>query len=492
MSEPITLLCSPSQANTAKQCRRLWGFRYLDKIRSAPTASQAKGTNLHEVGENWLRDGTIPPATDIGKRFLAGIQHLPEPSPQLLVEHAFLFEDGDVHWRGFIDCVDPTGDIIVVIDHKTTKNFYWAKKPAELRLDTQSTIYAKAVMDKFGVTTIEARWVYYLTEGTPASRKVSITLDQEHVEQQYRGLRILGQELLKLKKKTTTGLEIPANYPNQSCRMFGGCEFSGICAAKKEGENMEDLMTRLRKMTDNGVEVGTQVAAVAINPPTTVKSTTPPKPSTPAIETASCDEKEPVKAKRGRGRPKGSKNKKTLEREAAPTGTTEREAHEARLALDKKVATERAELEQKIADQQAQNKPAPAKVVEVPDVDMKTGQVVTTTAEPGTSFRYMRFAAAIADSFILFINCIPDAGANSVNEILDKAAERAALSHDVSHYRFEDFGSGSGRLCTALEELLAANEPLKGNWYVMTDNQLHKDALPVLEKLADHVVRGIR
>jgi len=452
MSERVTLLCSPSQANTAKQCRRLWGFRYLDKIRSAPTASQAKGTALHEVGENWLRDGTIPPATDIGKRFLAGIHHLPEPSPQLLVEHGFVFEDGDVHWRGFIDCVDPTGDTIVVIDHKTTKNFYWAKKPAELRLDTQSTIYAKAVMDKFGVNTIEARWVYYLTEGTPASRKVSITLDKEHVEQQYRGLKILGQELLKLKKKTTTGLEIPANYPNQACKMFGGCEFSGICAAKKEGENMEDLMARLRKATENGAKAGTQATIAAINPPTTVQAAQKPAPA--AEQTVSCEEEQKPKGRRGR--PKGSKNKKTLEREAAAA-----------------------------QEQQAPNKLPPAHVVDVPEVNMETGQV-TSTAKEGTKIGYTD------EGFTLYINCMPDSGAQSVNKILDKAAERAALSHDVSHYRFEDFGSGCGRLCTALEELLAANEPLKGAWVVMTDNQLHKDALPVLEKLADHVVRGVR
>ena len=146
MSERVTILCSPSQANTAKQCLRVWGFRYLVKIRSPPTASQAKGTALHEIGENWLRDGTIPPAGDIGQRFLAGIHHLPKPSPELMVEHAFLFEDGDVHWRGFIDCVDPTGDVLTVIDHKSTKNFYWAKSPDDLMSDTQSTIYAKAIM----------------------------------------------------------------------------------------------------------------------------------------------------------------------------------------------------------------------------------------------------------------------------------------------------------------------------------------------------------
>ena len=468
MTERTTLLCSPSQANTAKQCLRLWGFRYLDKVRSPPTPGQAKGTARHAIGENWLRDGIIPPPGDIGVRFLAGIHHLPKPSRDLMVEHAFLFEDGDVHWRGFIDCVDPTGDVLTVIDHKSTKNFYWAKSPEDLMSDTQSTIYAKAIMAMFGVDTIEARWVYYLMEGQPSSKKVSITLDKDHVEKEYRGLKILGNELLRLKKTTESGLDIPTKYPKAACKAFGGCDFGEICAAKKEGKNMSDLLSRLKKMKDNGVELGTQAAAAAINPPTTV---VPPRP------------------------------------EAASAKTPEREAHEARLALDKKAATERAELEQQIADQQAPSKPAPKRrgrpkgsknkpkteakpLAEVMADDWSAD--AATTAEAGTSFRYARFAAAVENTCILFINCIPDAGANSVNNLLQRAADKAAEENGVAHYRSIEYGAGAGSLCAALKEILSTEEPIKGNWFVTTDNQMLKDALPTLEELADYVVRGIR
>ena len=116
----------------------------------------------------------------------------------------------------------------------------------------------------------------------------------------------------------------------------------------------------------------------------------------------------------------------------------------------------------------------------------------TTTADPGTSFRYAKFAAAVENSCILFVNCIPDAGANSVNNLLQRAADRAAEENGVAHYRAIQYGEGAGRLCAALKEILESEEPLKGNWFVTTDNQLHKDAMPVLEELADYVVRGIR
>ena len=456
MSERTTLLCSPSQANTAKQCLRLWGFRYLDKIRSPPTPGQAKGTALHEIGENWLRDGLIPPPGDIGVRFLAGIHHLPKPSPDLLVEHAFLFEDGDVHWRGFIDCVDPTGDVLTVTDHKSTKNFYWAKSPEDLMSDTQSTIYAKAIMAMFGVDTIEARWVYYLMEGQPASKKVSITLTKDHVEKEYRGLKILGNELLRLKKTNESGLDIPTKYPKAACKAFGGCDFGEICAAKKEGQDMSDLLSRLKKMKDNGVELGTQAAAAAINPPTTVEAPKPkptPPPATPPVEEPAQEVpmqmEEAKPAPKRRGRPKGSKNK--------PKPKPKPEAKP---------------LAEVMADDWSGN--------------------VATTAEPGTSFRYARFAAAVENTCILFINCIPDAGANSVNNLLQRAADKAAEENGVAHYRAIQYGEGAGRLCAALKEILATEEPLKGNWFVTTDNQMHKDALPTLEELADYVVRGVR
>tara|TARA_R110000824_G_scaffold119235_2_gene273230 strand:+ start:1191 stop:2549 length:1359 start_codon:yes stop_codon:yes gene_type:complete len=452
MTERTTILCSPSQANTAKQCLRLWGFRYLDKIRSPPTAGQAKGTALHEIGENWLRDGLIPPPGDIGVRFLSGIHHLPKPSPDLLVEHAFLFEDGDVHWRGFIDCVDPTGDVVVVIDHKSTKNFYWAKSPDDLMSDTQSTIYAKAIMALFGVDTIEARWVYYLMEGQPSAKKVSITLTKDHVEKEYRGLKILGNELLRLKKTTESGLDIPTKYPKAACKAFGGCDFGEICAAKKEGQDMSDLLSRLKKMKDNGVDHGVQAAAVAINPPTTVMPPRPeptPPPETPPVEEPQeappMQMEEAAPKGRGRGRPKGSKNKPKTE--AKP-----------------------------LAEVMADDWSADA----------------ATTAEAGTSFRYARFAAAVENTCILFINCIPDAGANSVNNLLQRAADKAAQENGVAHYRSIEYGAGAGSLCAALKEILSTEEPIKGNWFVTTDNQMHKDALPTLEELADYVVRGTR
>lgn len=461
MTERTTLLCSPSQANTAKLCRRLWGFRYLDKIRSPSTPSQARGTALHTVGENWLRDGEVPPDTEIGRRFLAGVHHLPQPSPDVLVEHEFLFEDGDVHWRGFIDCVDPTGDMITVIDHKSTKNFYWAKKPEDLKTDTQGIVYAKVTMEKFKVDVVEARWVYYLMEGQPQSKKVSVILKKEHVDKQYQGLKILGEELLEIKKTTTTGLDISVQYPNGGCRAFGGCDFGEVCAAKERGqETMSDLLSRLKKMKDNGVDQNVQALHAAVNPPTTVeKKPEPAKVTTRTTvavahdyidpnaavgssevamqavdhgptETVSCEEPAP-KAKR-RGRPKGSKNKK-------------------------KAAAE----------------------------------VVTDTTGPSVESLEFDKAPAV-DTLTLYIDCIPDSGATSVNKLVEQAAERAAAANEVDHYRLIPYGGGAGSLCAALKEIVESDDSLKGSWFATTHNQMHKDALPALEAMAAQVVRGTR
>jgi hypothetical protein len=443
-----TLLCSPSQAKTADLCTRLWGFRYLDKIRSPPTPGQATGTKLHTVGEDWLSEGTIPPANDIGKMFLAGIQHLPEPSKDLLVEHSFLFEDGDVHWRGFIDCVDPTGDVIVVLDHKSTKSLYWAMKPEKLLKDFQGILYAKATMDEFNVDKVEARWVYYVTQGKPESRKVSVILNREHVEKEYQGLKLLGDKLLEIKKTTTTGLNIPVQYPNPGCRAFGGCDFGDICAAKKEGQEMSDLLSRLKKMKDNGVENNVQALHAAVNPPTTVAEPQPPKTVEPVQQTVACDEPEPQTKKRGR--PKGSKNRKKVE-DALP----QVEAKE----------------EKVIVKEQAPE---------------------STTDSTGTDVGSMAFAKEGQHPFTLYVDCIPDSGATSVNKLLEKAAEMAALEADVAHYRLIPYGAGAGSLCAKFKELTWGQDYIEGNWYMSTNNQLHKDAMPALEELAGHIVRGTK
>tara|TARA_R110000824_G_scaffold393652_1_gene592936 strand:- start:12789 stop:14156 length:1368 start_codon:yes stop_codon:yes gene_type:complete len=455
MEEPITLLCSPSQANTAKQCLRLWGFRYLDKIRSPSTASQAKGTALHTVGENWLRDGTVPPDNDIGNRFMSGIPHLPKPSPDLLVEHSFLFKDGDVHWRGFIDCVDPTGDTLVVLDHKSTKSFYWSMKPHQLKTDTQGIIYAKAMMDEYGFDVIEARWVYYLMEGAPASRKVSVLLNKKQVDQQYEKLKVLGEELLEIKKTKGSGLEIDVPFPNPGCRMFGGCEFGEICAAKEEGQEMSDLLSRLKKMKDNGVENNVQALHAAINPPTTVEIKPAPEPAPEPVETVACEDVPQVTKSRSKGRPKGSKNRKKV--------------------VDAPPQTPPVELK------------GPEKVIaQAGDVGVGT----STTLEAGVEG--LSFTKSVEDTLVLYINCIPDNGATSVNKILESAAEQAASDNKVKHYRSIEYGQGAGALCVKLKELLELEEPLKGSYYMTTDNQLHKDALPALEALADQIVRGTR
>lgn len=473
-----TLLCSPSQAKTADLCPRLWGFRYLDKVRSPPTPGQATGTKLHTVGENWLSKGTIPPANDIGKMFLAGIQHLPEPSEDLLVEHSFLFEDGDVHWRGFIDCVDPTSDVTLVLDHKSTKSLYWAMKPEKLLKDFQGILYAKATMDEFGVDEVEARWVYYVTQGKPESKKVSVILKRDHVEKEYQKLKLLGEELLEIKKTTTTGLDIPVKYPNPGCRAFGGCDFGEICAAKKEGKDMSDLLSRLKKMKDNGVENNVQALHAAVNPPTTVEEKPQPAKVTTRTtiamdhdyidpnaavgsseiamqavdhapdKTAACDEPAPQPKKRGR--PKGSKNRKKV-KDAAPEV----------VAKEKKA----------VVQEQAPK---------------------STTDSTGTDVGSMAFAKEGQHPFTLYIDCIPDSGATSVNKLLEKAAEMAALEADVSHYRLIPYGAGAGSLCAKFKELCWGQDYIKGNWYMSTNNQLHKDAMPALEELASSIVRGTK
>ena len=241
-----TILLSPSQINTAKRCLRLWAFSYIDKVKLPSSAGQATGTELHSIGENWLSKSIPPKGHGVGAMFLAGIEHLPVPSEDLLIEHGFVFEDGKLRWRGFIDCVDLGTDPVLMLDHKSTSSFRWIKKPIELLVDTQAIIYGKFLCEKHNLTEVEARWVYYKTKGKPASKKVSVRLSKEAIDFAYLKLNKLGLELLKVKQECKTGLDIQLEqFPHPGWREFGGGSFYEVCQLKEKGK--EENCTLVRK-----------------------------------------------------------------------------------------------------------------------------------------------------------------------------------------------------------------------------------------------------
>ena len=217
---------SASQIGTWDDCKRKWGFQYLDKIRSPPHPSAELGTRVHTVLEAWLKNGTpFDLSTVEGQIAASGIHHLPLPG-EAEVEQGFTFQTPVAHYRGYIDArfgSDPP----TVLDHKTTSDLRWAKSEDDLRKDTQATLYAAEAMIRTGKDAVELRWVYYTTKKPYTSRKVSLLVLKEDIQKNFDDIDATAAQIIDAYKNFTTGKDLPPTPT--SCGAYGGCYFLKTC-----------------------------------------------------------------------------------------------------------------------------------------------------------------------------------------------------------------------------------------------------------------------
>jgi len=298
-------LLSASQFKTFESCNRKWGFTYVEGLRQPPTASTQLGTEVHTCAEAWLSSGTFPDLkSKPGAIFAPGIEHLPKPSKDLEVESYFEFQG----FRGYIDCVDLTGEIPLVIDHKTTKNPYYALTPEKLRRDVQAIVYAASIFDRVpNASSLLLRWVYYRTT-TPQAFKVEVKVSRSEIDTAFDDILERSRSVSILREISTDARGIPRNLNH--CNAFGGCPFKDRCDNYGEEEKMSDIFEKLKKASQKQQQP--EVVAKGVNPPDS---------NEPEIVAA-----EPVveeKPKRKRGRPKKVKEPAP---QPAPVVTSEPEA----------------------------------------------------------------------------------------------------------------------------------------------------------------------
>ena len=295
-------LLSASQFKTFESCNRKWGFTYIEGLRQPPTASTQLGTEVHTCAEAWLGSGTFPDLkTKPGSVFAPGIEYLPKPSKDLELESYFEHEG----FRGYIDCVDLSGEIPLVIDHKTTKNPYYALTAEKLRNDPQAVIYAASIFDRVpDVSVLLLRWVYYRTT-TPQAFKVEVKVSRSEIDNKFKDILRRSSSMPILRGISKDARGIPRNLNH--CNAFGGCPFRDRCDNYGDEETMSDIFQKLKAATTQQ----TETVAKGVNPP-----------EEPEIIDAVV---EPEKPKRKRGRPKKSETKKAA-KEEAPKPTVQNDA----------------------------------------------------------------------------------------------------------------------------------------------------------------------
>ena len=192
--------------------------------------------------EAYLRDGTPLPYSDpdparsrAANIAGAGIHLLPEPqSAGMTLEMGFVMQlpaapgEMPLHVRGFQDIARSTDAGPEVWDHKTTSNFGYAKSADDLMNNVQALIYAYEAMEAAGSDAVDLNWVYYLTRGTPKSKKVHLRLTREYVTPRILGFRSVLESLLPSLQSKASPLSLPADTTH--CSAYGGCPYREVCS----------------------------------------------------------------------------------------------------------------------------------------------------------------------------------------------------------------------------------------------------------------------
>ncbi len=225
-------------------CQRRWFYRYVAGLEEQTTVAQTAGTNGHKQIEHYLKTGEKA----LGPVVLAGIEHIPEPGPDLLVEHYFNGElvahtpAYDVPLKGFIDLVNPR-DGVEVRDWKFTGDLKNAKTGPQLLETVQMTGYGVWALDKYQAPEVRLTHVYFQTRGMPDARKSSVMASADDLRTRWARVEsVVGQMTEIATRENPT--DVPIN--ERACMAWGGCPHRFICP-KTEGVVTMGLINALNK-----------------------------------------------------------------------------------------------------------------------------------------------------------------------------------------------------------------------------------------------------
>lgn len=272
-------------------CLRAWFYEMVMGRKKPRTRATTRGDDTHAELANYLKTGERA----FSSLTLSGLHMVPDPGPDLLVEHDMLQRPGAtepqneeeaaialanapltadgipvlgrmdlVHGRGtnrgglnIEDTIDPP-NTVEVCDWKTTGSPNYIKRPKDLPGLIQMAGYAEWVYRVEPRTEqIRLSHGYFVEKGGP-SRKVTLRVIRddvaktwEHAEQVARRIRHAAAEIDPDKVDANT----------QACDRYGGCFHRDVCKARMHqalsnfvGQNMADKL--LGKHQENNDTMG--------------------------------------------------------------------------------------------------------------------------------------------------------------------------------------------------------------------------------------------
>ena len=230
---------SASQIETFLSCNRKW---WLDKIGEGvrtESASQALGKAVHANIESHLLNGTpLDHPLLTFDTFIAEVKG--RVGVELLIEHEFRLP-GIKDSVGFIDLVIVDHEVkhVEIWDHKTTKDWKYARTADELRSNAQGRVYVLAMYEKYGSTyTYSFGHHVILTARAAPARTTRVEFSQSMIEQ-ARSVIDMTMNSMVSASTVVDGRDV---VPNTSeCWKYGGCPYRTKCKGDEPMPSLAEL-----------------------------------------------------------------------------------------------------------------------------------------------------------------------------------------------------------------------------------------------------------
>lgn len=252
---------SASSIKLFESCPKRWFHKYVLGFKEEGSAAMELGSKVHACLEGYLAGKSLegdPAIVEIAEQ---GIHLLPPAGDNLKIEMSlddYPLPDLPIPFKGFIDCLilpAREGDILEVLDHKTTSAFKYAKTAADLAEDTQMIVYAKHVLFHFPAECeIRLSHIAYLTkEPLAPARKTSVVVSRADVDTAF-------SKIMETVSAMLESCQLPAGEQQKNlkyCYSYGKrCPFYGDCYTnplnmteeqEKMSEKQMSVIARLRK-----------------------------------------------------------------------------------------------------------------------------------------------------------------------------------------------------------------------------------------------------
>jgi CRISPR/Cas system-associated exonuclease Cas4 (RecB family) len=285
---PKEVTYSASQISTFRLCKRRWYYEKIAKLPQPIKPGTELGTKMHALLEEFEKSGKRvdePILEHVWDSDLMQSVLKLAHTGELVIEGECTFVMNGKRVNGRIDLSWREGRTVYILDHKTTKDFRYAKKPDEALSDPQTLVYAHWAFQDPEVDTVIFIYHYIRTVKPTHPRVVRIQHSRESISPLLVEMDADMDEMAALRNQP----EIASEQNTNSCWAFGGCPFRERCFSVSMTGTIGQMMAQTNTSSStesamNSNDVDSFLSGLPVPAPSAqnAPAVAPSKPSVPA------------------------------------------------------------------------------------------------------------------------------------------------------------------------------------------------------------------